>query len=159
MMWSSSVRSILKGWLGVTVGDDDDDDSVLRRSSAVTTGDSLEAPPAAAEVQGSKSYMEVSMSAKRMSSNARSVRNPDEEDEEEEDEEEEQEEGEEPKPEEGGEELEEEEVELTSKSPGGGSVSMAMTPESARLVPGLRLWQSLGSEGKDSANEGTRAGL
>lgn len=72
MMWSSSVRSILKGWLGV---------KVLMRSSAVTTGDSLDAEAPAAEVHGSKSYIEVSMSAKRMSSRARSVRKPEEEEE------------------------------------------------------------------------------
>lgn len=98
MMWSNSVRSILKGWLGAMEtppGDDDtaevaDDESVFRRSSAVTMDVSLEAPPTATPtptppppppaapevVQGSKSYMDVSMSAKRMSSSARSVRNP-----------------------------------------------------------------------------------
>lgn len=51
------------------------------RSSAVTTGDSLDGEAPAAEVHGSKSYMEVSMSAKRISSRARSVRKPEEEDE------------------------------------------------------------------------------
>lgn len=47
---------LLKGWLGMTEG-------------------------AAAVVQGSKSYMAVSMSANRISSNARSVKKPDEEEE------------------------------------------------------------------------------
>lgn len=51
------------------------------RSSAVTTGESLDGEAPAAEVHGSKSYMEVSMSAKRISSRARSVRKPEEEDE------------------------------------------------------------------------------
>lgn len=63
----------------------------LRRSSAVTTGDSLASPPPAvtptapAVVQGSKSYMDVSMSANRTSSSAKSERNPDGEEEEVED--------------------------------------------------------------------------
>lgn len=51
------------------------------RSSAVTTGDSLDGEAPAAEVHGSKSYMEVSMSANRISSRARSVRKPEEEEE------------------------------------------------------------------------------
>lgn len=51
------------------------------RSSAVTTGNILDGEAPAAEVHGSKSYMEVSMSAKRISSRARSVRKPEEEDE------------------------------------------------------------------------------
>lgn len=58
------------------------------RSSAVTTGDSLEIPPPVVTeatlpvvvvvvVQGSKSYIDVSISAKRTSSSARSERKPD----------------------------------------------------------------------------------
>ena len=133
MMWSNSVRSILKGWLGVTPGDD----SVLRRSSAITTGVSLEPPPPpeAEVVQGSKSYMEVSMSAKRMSSRARSVRKPEE------------------AQEDGEEELQAEGEELMSSSAGAGSVSIA-------TVSGFglqTLTQSLESE-PDRAREGTRAG-
>lgn len=64
------------------------DASDLRRSSAVTTGDSLVRPPPAvtptapAVVQGSKSYMDVSMSANRTSSSAKSERNPEGEEEE-----------------------------------------------------------------------------
>lgn len=62
--------------------------SDLRRSSAVTIGDSLARPPPAvmptapAVVQGSKSYMDVSMSANRTSSSAKSERNPEGEEEE-----------------------------------------------------------------------------
>lgn len=65
------------------------DASDLRRSSAVTTGDSLARPPPAvtptapAVVQGSKSYMDVSMSANRTSSSAKSERNPEGEEEDE----------------------------------------------------------------------------
>lgn len=68
--------------------------SDLRRSSAVTTEDSLAKPPPAVMptappvVQGSKSYMDVSMSANRTSSSAKSERNPEGEDEGEEREEE-----------------------------------------------------------------------
>lgn len=68
------------------------DASDLRRSSAVTTGDSLARPPPAvtptapAVVQGSKSYIDVSMSANRTSSSAKSERNPEGEEEEEGDE-------------------------------------------------------------------------
>lgn len=51
----------------------------MMRSSAVTTGDSLDGEAPAADVHGSKSYIEVSMSAKRISSRARSVRKPEEE--------------------------------------------------------------------------------
>lgn len=52
------------------------------RSSAVTTGDNLESPPPDAAltppavVQGSKSYMDVSISANRTSSKAKSERKP-----------------------------------------------------------------------------------
>lgn len=66
----------------------------LRRSSAVTTGDSLARPPPAvtptapAVVQGSKSYMDVSISANRTSSSAKSDRKPEGEEEGEEGEEE-----------------------------------------------------------------------
>lgn len=62
--------------------------SDLRRSSAVTTGESLvRLPPAVkpmdpAVVHGSKSYMDVSMSANRTSSSAKSERNPEGEEEE-----------------------------------------------------------------------------
>ncbi|KAJ8394181.1 hypothetical protein AAFF_G00049860 [Aldrovandia affinis] len=82
MMWSSSARSILKGWLGATeeAAPPPYGDRVFTRSSAVTTGGAvLEGAAPEAEVQASKSYMEVSMSANRMSSRARSVRKPDEE--------------------------------------------------------------------------------
>lgn len=71
--------------MGPLYGEDRD----LRRSSAVTTGDSLARPPPAVMptappvVQGSKSYMDVSMSAKRTSSSAKSERNPEGEEEEE----------------------------------------------------------------------------
>lgn len=64
------------------------DASDLRRSSADTTGDSLVRPlPAAtptvpAVVHGSKSYIDVSMSANRTSSSAKSERNPEGEEEE-----------------------------------------------------------------------------
>lgn len=64
------------------------DASDLRRSSAVTTGDSLVrplpavTPTAPVVVQGSKSYMDVSMSANRTSSSAKSERNPEGEEEE-----------------------------------------------------------------------------
>lgn len=51
------------------------------RSSADTTGDSLDGEAPAAEVHGSKSYIEVSISANRISSRARSVRKPEEEEE------------------------------------------------------------------------------
>lgn len=61
----------------------------LRRSSAVTTGDSLArlppavTPAAPAVTQGSKSYIDVSMSANNTSSSAKSERNPEGEEEEE----------------------------------------------------------------------------
>lgn len=63
------------------------DASDFRRSSAVTSGVSLVWPPPAAAptappvVQGSKSYMDVSMSANRTSSRAKSERNPEGEEE------------------------------------------------------------------------------
>lgn len=64
------------------------DASDFRRSSAVTSGVSLVRPPpppaaaptAPAVVQGSKSYMDVSMSANRTSSRAKSERKGEEED-------------------------------------------------------------------------------
>lgn len=85
MIWSSSARSILKGWFGLTgVAVDPDPaygDKLFRRSSAVTMGAILPAPPEADAVQASKSYMEVSMSANKTSSRVRSVRKPEEEEE------------------------------------------------------------------------------
>lgn len=115
------------------------DASDLRRSSAVTTGDSLARPPpdvtptAPAVVQGSKSYMDVSMSANRTSSSAKSERNPEGEEEDE--------------GEEGGEEM-------STRPPGGsmGRVSMgrrsvqrlsaSKTPAASGLAP--MVLQSLG---------------
>lgn len=80
IIWSSSVRSILKGWLELTAGAAPlYGERVLRSSSAVTMGASFDGAAPEDEVQGSKSYMEVSMSAKRMSSRARSVRKPEDE--------------------------------------------------------------------------------
>lgn len=70
--------------MGPLYGDAND----LSRSSAVTTCGSLARPPPAvmptapAVVQGSKSYMDVSISANRTSSSAKSERNPEGEEEE-----------------------------------------------------------------------------
>lgn len=113
--------------------------SDLRRSSVVTTGGNFARPPLAvtptapAVVQGSKSYMDVSMSANKTSSSAKSERNP---------------EGE------AGEGAAEGQEEISNKPPGGSAgrastgrssalrVSVSKTPTASGLAPAVL--QSLG---------------
>lgn len=134
------------------------DVSDLRRSSAVTIGDSLARPPPAvtptapAVIQGSKSYIDVSISANRTSSSAKSERNPEGEEEEE------------------GEEGEEE----MSAKPTGGSVgrvsigrssaqrlSASKTPATSALAPKdlQSLGRPVGVRGRGAKWEGWVSGV
>lgn len=74
MMWSSSARSILKGWFWAPAPAAPYPDIDRTRSSAITTGAILDGGAPNEGGQGPRSYMDVSMSVKRTSSRAKSVR-------------------------------------------------------------------------------------